>query len=180
MAGANAASVLIVVPIDYVMTAVFNAPVAAIGLKDFLRIGLLRSLTGDAVSDFTRELSGFFVGGLALDDKGLADVRKIKIVVEPRCCPDFTYFNAAVVGRVTHRKIGFLSVGKVQCDVLKKSRLIVFRDEEETNIPILLVFESVFVVSSMGTDNKYAPIEETTKTNPNPAQYRYISFFLVP
>jgi hypothetical protein len=32
----------------------------------------------------------------------------------------------------------------------------------------------------MGTDNKYAPIEETTKTNPNPAQYRYICFFLVP
>jgi hypothetical protein len=33
------------------------------------------------------------------------------------------------------------------------------RDEEETNVPILLVFESVFGVASMGTDNKYAPIE---------------------
>jgi hypothetical protein len=33
------------------------------------------------------------------------------------------------------------------------------RDEEETNLPILLVFESVFGVASMGTDNKYAPIE---------------------
>jgi hypothetical protein len=33
------------------------------------------------------------------------------------------------------------------------------RDEEETNVPILLVFESVFGVASMGTYNQYAPIE---------------------
>jgi hypothetical protein len=35
----------------------------------------------------------------------------------------------------------------------------VLRDEKETDIPILLVFESVFGVASMGTDNKYAPID---------------------
>ena len=126
MASANTASVLVVVPIDYVMTTVFDAPVAAIGLKDFLGICLLWGLTGDAVSDFTREFSGFLIGGLALDDKSLLDVRKIQVVVEFRCCPDFTVFDAAVVGRVTNHKIGFLSIGKVQCDVLEKSRLIVF------------------------------------------------------
>ena len=41
----------------------------------------------------------------------------------------------------------------VICDLLD------FRDEEETNEPILLVFESVFGVASMGTYNQYAPIE---------------------
>jgi hypothetical protein len=33
------------------------------------------------------------------------------------------------------------------------------RDTKETNAPILLVFESVFTVASMGTYNEYAPIE---------------------
>jgi hypothetical protein len=33
------------------------------------------------------------------------------------------------------------------------------RDVEKTNIPILLVFETVFRVTSMGTYNKYAPID---------------------
>jgi hypothetical protein len=33
------------------------------------------------------------------------------------------------------------------------------RDVEKTNIPILLVFESVFRVASMGTYDKYAPID---------------------
>jgi hypothetical protein len=35
----------------------------------------------------------------------------------------------------------------------------VLRDEEETDIPILLVLESVFGVASVGTDNTYAPID---------------------
>jgi hypothetical protein len=55
-----------------------------------------------------------------------------------------------------------------------------FRDEENTNVPILLVFESVFSVVSRGTYNKYAPLEATLKTNPNPAQYRYIYISLIP
>jgi len=33
------------------------------------------------------------------------------------------------------------------------------REVEETNAPILLVFESVFRVASMGVYNKYAPID---------------------
>jgi molybdopterin-biosynthesis enzyme MoeA-like protein len=33
------------------------------------------------------------------------------------------------------------------------------RGVEKTNIPILLVCESVFRVASMGTDNRYAPID---------------------
>jgi hypothetical protein len=55
-----------------------------------------------------------------------------------------------------------------------------FRDEQGTNIPILLVFESVFGGPAMGTDNEYAPIAGPPKTNPNPAQYRYICALLIP
>lgn len=159
MAGANAASVLIVVPIDYVMTAVFDAPVAAIGIKDLLRIGLLRSLTGDAVSDFTRELSVFFVGGLALYDKGLADVRKIQIVVELRCRPDLTDFNAAVIRRVIQCKIGFFSVRKVQCDVLEEPRLIVFYSEMVMGVALFDQISADFTLGQQGIGGDIFPLD---------------------
>jgi hypothetical protein len=60
---AYAAAVFIIVPIDNVMTAVFNAPVAAVGGKHALRVGLLRSTAGDAIGDFT----GVFTAFLSVD-----------------------------------------------------------------------------------------------------------------
>jgi len=48
-----AAAVFGIVPIDNVMTAVFDAPVATVGGKNALRVGLLRSSAGNAIGDFT-------------------------------------------------------------------------------------------------------------------------------
>ena len=59
MASAYAAAVFVIVPIDNVMTAVFDAPVAAVGGKHAFRVGLLRGLTGNAVGDFTGVFPGF-------------------------------------------------------------------------------------------------------------------------
>ena len=42
-------------------------------------------------------------------------------------------------------------------------RSTLLRDVEKINIPILLVYESVFRVASMGTDNRYAPIDAPRK-----------------
>ena len=50
VASAYAAAVLIIVPIDNVMAAVFDAPVAPVGGENAFRIGLLRGSTGDAIS----------------------------------------------------------------------------------------------------------------------------------
>lgn len=81
MASTYAAAVFVIVPIDNVMATVFNAPVAAVGGKHALRVGLLRGSAGDAVGDFTGVFTGFFICGLPLDDKGLSDVRKVQIAI---------------------------------------------------------------------------------------------------
>jgi len=63
MASTYAAAVFIIVPIDNVMTAVFDAPVAAVGGKNALSVGLLRGSAGDAIGDFT----GVFTAFLSVD-----------------------------------------------------------------------------------------------------------------
>ena len=77
------------------MAAVFDAPVSAIGGKNALSVGLLGGSTGDAVGDFTRIFTAFFMCGLPLDEKSLSDVRKVQIVVEFGCGPDFADFDPA-------------------------------------------------------------------------------------
>jgi len=129
MASAYAAAVFVIVPIDNVMATVFDAPVAAVGGKNALSVGLLRSSAGDAIGDFTGVFTAFFICGLPLDDKSLSDVRKIQIAVEFGCGPDFADFDPSVVRRVAMDKIGVPPVFKIQCDVLKKSGLVVFDGE---------------------------------------------------
>ena len=129
MASSNAAAVFVIVPIDNVMAAVFDTPVAAVGGKNALRVGLLRASTGDAVGDFARVLTGFFIYGLPLDDKSLSNVRKVQIVVEFGCSPDFADFDPAVVRWVASDKIRLLPIFKVQGDILKKSGLVVLDGE---------------------------------------------------
>jgi hypothetical protein len=49
MARADATAVFVIVPVEDVMTAVLDAPVAAIGGKQASGVGLRRALTGDAI-----------------------------------------------------------------------------------------------------------------------------------
>jgi len=113
MASAYAAAVFGIVPIDNVMTAIFDAPVTAVGGKNALSVGLLRSSAGNAIGDFTGVFAGFFICGLALDDKSLSDVRKVQIAVEFGCGPDFADFDAAVIRWVAMEKIGVPPVFKI-------------------------------------------------------------------
>ena len=113
MAGSYPAAVFVIVPIDNVMTAVFDAPVATVGGKHALRVGLLRSSAGNAIGDFTGVFTAFFICELALDDKSLSDVRKVQIVVEFGCGPDFADFDAAVIRRVAEDKVRLLAVLKI-------------------------------------------------------------------
>ena len=46
-----------IAPIDNVMTAVFDAPVATVDGKHALRVGMLRSSAGNAMDDFTHDVS---------------------------------------------------------------------------------------------------------------------------
>ncbi|MEE4603706.1 MAG: hypothetical protein V2J65_20660 [Desulfobacteraceae bacterium] len=113
MTGAYSAAVFVIVPIDNVMTAVFDTPVAAVCGKHALRVSLFRGPAGNAIGDFTGVFTGFFICELALDDKSLSDVRKVQIAIEFGCGPDFADFDAAVIRRVTEDKVRLLAVLKV-------------------------------------------------------------------
>jgi len=95
------------------MTAIFDAPVATVGGKNALRVGLPRSPTGSAVGDFTGVFTGFFICGLPLNEKSLSDMRKVQIIVEFGCGPDCSDFDPNVIRRVTIDKIGVLPVFKI-------------------------------------------------------------------
>jgi len=113
MVRAYAAAVFVIVPIDNVMATVFDTPVAPVGSKNALGVGLFRGSAGDAVGGFTRVFSAFFVCGFSLDDKGLSDVGKVEIGVEFGCGPDFADFDPAVIRRVAMDEIRVLAVFKV-------------------------------------------------------------------
>jgi hypothetical protein len=51
------AAIFVIAPIDNVMTAVFDAPVATVDGKHALKVGMLRSSAGNAMDDFTHDVS---------------------------------------------------------------------------------------------------------------------------
>ncbi len=64
-----------------------------------------------------------------MDEKGLFDVRKVQIVVEFGCGPDFAGFDSSAIRRVALDKIGVLPVVKIRSNVFKESELVVFDGE---------------------------------------------------
>ena len=126
---AYAAAIFVIVPIDNVMAAVFDAPVAAVGGQHALSVGLLRGPTGDAIGDFTGVFTTFFICGLTLDNESLRHVREVEIAIEFGCGPYFADFNAAVIWRIVLDKIGILAIFKIERDILEKSRLVVLDGE---------------------------------------------------
>lgn len=79
VASAYPATVFIVIPVDDVVTAVFDAPVTTVCGQNTLRISLFRSPTGNAVCGFAMQFSSFFVYRLPLNNESLADMWKIQI-----------------------------------------------------------------------------------------------------
>ena len=113
-----AAAVFVVVPINHVVATVFDAPMFAVGAKDFLGICLFGRAAGQPVNDFVATFTRFFVDAFPLDDEGLADIGKIQVLVERSGCPDFAGFDTAVIGRVILDKIRFLPVFEEQGNIL--------------------------------------------------------------
>ncbi|MBW1959916.1 MAG: hypothetical protein JRJ04_00530 [Deltaproteobacteria bacterium] len=112
-----------IVPIDNVMVAVFDAPVTTVGGQHALRAGLFRVSTGDAIGDFTAVFACFFICGFALDDKNFCEVRKVQIIVQFGSGPDFANFDAAVIQGVTLDKIRIFAVFKIKSNIFKKPRI---------------------------------------------------------
>ena len=127
--GAYTAAVFVIVPIDNIMAAIFDAPVSAVDGKHVFRVGLVRRSTCNAICDFTGILTTSFLGSLPLDEKGLSDMREVEVIVEFGCGPYFADFNPTVIRGIELDEIRIFPVFKVQCDVLKKCGLVVFDSE---------------------------------------------------
>ena len=96
-AGTDAATILVVVPVDDVMNA-FDAPMPAVDAQYALRRGLLRRATRDPQSDLMGARAGFFVDRFAFDPKGLTDVGEVKVSVERRAAPNAPRHDTAMIG----------------------------------------------------------------------------------
>lgn len=79
--GPYPATVFVKVPVDDVMAAILDAPVAPVCREYLPGVGVLRQAAGDAVSELAGVFSGFFLDTLAFDDEGLADVGEIQVIV---------------------------------------------------------------------------------------------------
>ena len=99
MAGANAAPVFVEIPVDDVVAAVFDRPVAAIDFEEALGPGLFGRAAGDTQCRFERLLLGLLVDDFALDQEDLADVREVGIGVERGTAPNSSGFDASMVRR---------------------------------------------------------------------------------
>ena len=97
VAGTDSASVFVVVPIQDVMAAILNRPMASIQVEKTLGIGLVCGSTGDAVSNLIRVLAGFLLEGVPFDEKGLSHVREVKVAVEFTGGPNLSDFDPSMI-----------------------------------------------------------------------------------
>lgn len=125
MAGADAATVLVVVPVEDVVTAVLDTPMAAIHLEHLLGIGLSWRPAGEAVGGFGGTLPGLFVDRLTFNDEGLTDMREVEIGVEGRGGPDFSGLDPSVIA-VDGDGVGCWPVLEEEGEILQQRGLIGF------------------------------------------------------
>jgi hypothetical protein len=129
IAGAYTAAVFIEIPVQDVVAAVLDGPVAAIDGEDLLGVCFVRLSAGDAVGDVVRDLAALFFNRFSINQEGLLHVRKIEVGVEFGGGPDFTGFDPAMIRGIIRNEIRFLSILEIQLDILKESGLIAFDGE---------------------------------------------------
>ena len=118
--GAYPAAVFIVVPVDDIVTAIFNAPMETVGFQNTLGVGLLRRSAGNTIGDIFRVLARFLVNGFSFNGKSLSDMWKIEVVIQLGGNPDFAGFNPAMVRGITKREVGLFAVLEVKADIFKE------------------------------------------------------------
>jgi len=96
------------------MAAVFNAPIAPVCDKNSFWVGLFGCSAGDDINDFQGRFTGSLVCGFPFNDKHLADIRKIEIIVEFSCNPNSTDFDPTMIRRIDQSEVGFLASLKMQ------------------------------------------------------------------
>ena len=150
MTGADAAAVLVIVPIDDIVAAIFDCPMPPVSLEDPSRIGLLLGSAGDAVGEFMGLFPAFLFDGVPFDGEGLAEMGEVELAVERRGSPDLAGLDAPMVGGRVLDKVRLFSILEEQDDILKQGRLVAFDGEVVIG---LLFFDQVrgqFSLSQQG------------------------------
>jgi len=129
IAGADAAAVFIEIPVQDVVAAVLDGPVAAIDGEELLGVCFLRLSTGDAVGDVVGDLAGLFLNGFPLDHEGLSHMGEVEIGVEFGGSPDFSGFDPAMIRGILCNEIRSFAILEIELDILKESGLIGFDSE---------------------------------------------------
>jgi hypothetical protein len=133
--GSDAATVLIVVPVEEVMHAL-DGPVSTIDGQYSLRRGLVRGATRDPQRDLTRALACVLLDGFALDQKDLPDVREVEVRIERRTTTDAPRLKAAVIGRGDLDEIGGGTRLAQQCDIALQWGLVTLDGEVLVRLPL--------------------------------------------
>ena len=94
MPTSDAASILIIVPVNDVMTTVFDGPMAPVVLQHMLRRCQVRRFTSDAIGNIGSFLATLVVSREAFDHKGLPDMREVQAGVQRGSDPDLAGFRA--------------------------------------------------------------------------------------
>jgi len=129
MAGTDATAVLIIVPIQNIVAAVLDRPVAAVDLEHALRVGLFRGSSGDAIGDLEGSLAGLLLRTVPFNDVGLAQVRKVEVAIEFRGGPDLPRFGASVVGGRMLHEVRLAPLPEVELQVFQNAELVPFNGE---------------------------------------------------
>ena len=129
VAGAYAAAVFIEIPVQDVVAAILDGPVAAIHGKELLGVCLFRGSARDAVCDVVGGFSALFFYRLPFDYEGLGYVGEVEVVVELGSGPDFAGFDPPMIRGIISNEIGFLAILEIEADILKESGLVAFNDE---------------------------------------------------
>ena len=79
---ADSASVFVIVPVSDVVTTFLDATMLAVGPQDLFGLGFFCSVVGNAMCQFMGSAAVFFIHDFPFDDKSLADVGKVKVLVE--------------------------------------------------------------------------------------------------
>jgi len=129
VAGTYPAAVFIEIPVQDVVTAVFDAPVTSVDGKEVFSISLFWGSTGNSVGDIGGFFPALFVYGVSFDEKRLPDVGEVEVGVEFGGGPDFTGFDPAMIRGIISNKIRFLAILEIQLEILQQCGLIAFDGE---------------------------------------------------
>ena len=137
MTFANAAAGFVVVPIDDVMAAVFDAPVFTVVAKDLRGAGEVRRFTGDAIGEVAALFRGFLVEGDTFHHEGLPDMWKVQVVIQGVGHPDIADFDAPMLGAVHGAVVGLArQVVKIPGGIFEQVLLVALDYIESFNLSI--------------------------------------------